>query len=109
MSIVQAPAGIYESKRGDLIRLIIDFRTAYERLCGEAPTCLHVSGPTAEALTERGFKPGSLVAGMKIVPRLGDAVDEAVCSRDEKLFAPQPAAAPPGSSKAKRIAAMAAK
>jgi hypothetical protein len=104
--------GAYDSAptvRGDLVRLIIDYRASYEKLCGVPPLFVHVSEPLSAALTARGFKPGAQVAGMTIIARTGACADEVICSRDENLFAPPPEAAPPGSSKAKRVAAMAAK
>jgi hypothetical protein len=85
----------------DLIRRMIEARTAYERLCGEPPTCVHVSGSLMAKLALRGFNTGSLIAGMKVIARWDNAADEAICSRDEHLF-PQPAIDLPIAKKAKR-------
>lgn len=88
----------------DLIRRIIEARTAYERLCGSPPTCIHVKGPILEALRARGFKEGAEVAGLKIVALAGAPADEAICSRDERLFeppAPAPVVTKPARSKSK--------
>jgi hypothetical protein len=71
----------------DLIRRIIDARNSYERLTGSAPTCIYLKPAFIEALTSRGFKNGA-VAGMKIIARPESAIDEAICSRDERLFDP---------------------
>jgi hypothetical protein len=99
--VIPAPAAAYDARptsRGDLIRLIIEFRIAYEKLCGIEPTCIHVSAGIAAALAAQGFRSGTLVAGMRIICRAGEPADEAVCSRDERLFAEQP-------PKPKRVAA----
>jgi hypothetical protein len=85
----------------DLVRRIIEARNAYERLNGHAPTCLHVGGSTLLALNERGFKSGSQIAGMNIIARGGQPLDEAMCSRDEKLFEPVAVEKPTRKVKAK--------
>lgn len=79
---------------GTLIRRIIEARTAYENLCGFAPTCLHVNGPVLKALVERGLQEGAEVAGMKIVASPESIADMAICSRDQDLFKPFPPMAP---------------
>ena len=84
---MSAPLDLMASDQNmDLIRRIIEARVAYERLCGAPPTCIHLAGTLRLALSERGFKAGALVAGMKIVARTGAVADEAICSRDEHLF-----------------------
>jgi hypothetical protein len=109
--MIAAPRAVYETDpnvRGDLIRLIIDARSGYEKLCGAPPVCIHVSAGIAAVLAARGFKEGTLVAGMKIITRIGEPTDEALCSRDEKLFAPVPVVAPVATAspaKTKRAAA----
>jgi hypothetical protein len=84
-SVMTAPDFSVDPNR-DLIRRIIEARTAYERLCGVAPTCIHLAGPMWAALSDRGMK--TEVAGMKIIARSAAAADMAICSRDEGLFAP---------------------
>jgi hypothetical protein len=84
MSVVTAP--IFSSDpNADLIRRIIEARAAYERLCGCAPTCIHVNGPIREALAARGLKE---IAGMKAIASPESIADMAICSRDEDLFKP---------------------
>jgi hypothetical protein len=85
----------------DLIRRIIDARTAYEKLCGLPPTCIHVKGPFLLVLADKGFKEGAQVAGMKIIARTGAPADEAICSRDEHLFREPVAQSKPTRGKAK--------
>jgi hypothetical protein len=70
----------------DLIRNIIEARAAYERLCGLAPTLIHVNGPIKIALEKRGLREGGQVAGMRIVASPESIADMAICSRDEDLF-----------------------
>ena len=72
--------------QADLIRRIIEARGAYERLCGAPPTCIHVNGAILNALTDKGFKEGDEVAGMKIVMSPQCIGDIAICSRYESLF-----------------------
>jgi len=70
----------------DFIRRVIEARTAYENLCGQPPTCIHVNGATLRVFESKGFKEGSQIAGMKIIARTGPIADPAICSRDEGLF-----------------------
>ena len=70
----------------DLLRRIIEARAAYERLCGFAPTCIHVNGPFLKALVAKGFKEGAEIAGMKIMASPESIADMALCSRDQDLF-----------------------
>jgi hypothetical protein len=72
----------------NLVRQIIESRTAYERLCGLPPTVLHVDEPMLAALEKKGFCEGAEVAGMKIIGRPGNLADTAICSRDADLFKP---------------------
>lgn len=82
MTIVSSP--IFASDPNtDLIRRIIEARAAYERLCGCAPTCIHVNGPLRDALAARGLRD---VAGMKVVDSPDSVADVAICSRDADLF-----------------------
>lgn len=70
----------------DLIRRIIEARTAYERLTGLAPLVIYVNGPIKQALADRGLKEGGEVAGMKILASPESVADMAICSRDQELF-----------------------
>jgi hypothetical protein len=74
------------SANGDLIRRVIEARTSYERLCGFAPTCIHVNGLILKALLGKGFKVGAEIAGMRIIASPESIADMALCSRDENLF-----------------------
>jgi hypothetical protein len=83
-SVMTAPDFSVDPNR-DLIRRIIEARTAYERLCGVAPTCIHVGPAMWEALAGRGMR--AEVAGLKIIASPPWAQDVALCSRDENMFA----------------------
>ena len=88
---------------GTLIRRIIEARTAYQNLCGFAPTCIYVNGPILKALIERSLKEGSEVAGMKIVASPESIADMAICLRDDQLFyVPPVPVTKPARGKAKR-------
>jgi hypothetical protein len=86
----------------DLLRNLIEARSAYERLCGFAPKFVHVNGPIKAALEKRGMKEGSEVAGMRIIASPESIADMAICSRDEDLFKPLPVVSKPLRSKAKK-------
>ena len=85
-SSVMTPPDFSTDPNGDLIRRFIEARAAYEKLCGQPPTCVHVNGATLRALEAKGFKEGAQIAGMKIIARTGPIADRAICSRDEGLF-----------------------
>lgn len=87
-SVMTAPDFSVDPYR-DVIRNIIEARTAYERLCGFAPTLIHVNGPIKIALAKRGLSEGSQVAGMRIIASPESIGDMAICSRDEDLFKPR--------------------
>lgn len=70
----------------NVVGMVIDARNAYERLCGMPPTCIYLAGPLLQALSDRGFKEGDQIAGLKIIARTGSVADPAICSRDEHLF-----------------------
>lgn len=102
---MSTPASIMASEPNtDLIRRIIEARNAYESLCGQSPTCIHVELAMLGALAAKGFKVGAQIAGMKIVARIGAPADVAICSLDERLFeppAPAPVVTKPARSKSK--------
>lgn len=75
----------------DIVRRVIEARTAYERLCGLPPLYIHVNGPLRLALLKRGYQEGADIAGMRILSSPESIADMAICSRDADLFKVFPA------------------
>lgn len=83
------PPDLTTDKYRDIVGRIIEARQAYERLNGAPPTVIHVNGLLLDALTDRGYRNGAEIAGMRIVSRIGAPADMAICSRDPALFKPK--------------------